>query len=479
MLPPGKYIVLGGAMEIIAVVVGAVIGGLAVWFYLKGKSGAQEQELRQQLTEANGKLIEIQEIARAAGEERARAQASLGHAETRIADLTRERDEARQGLEKARVALADLQRTLEVELAKIAEERKSLQAQMEQLAKNKTELTQAFTAAAKDLFQNESAEFRRMNTEEVGKALAPFRDQLTGLQKDLSEAAKDRHVLGTHIERIALEANSLTSALKGDPKAQGDWGQTVLESLLQNSGLVKDVNYFVQKSFKDNEGRTQILDALIKLPDGRDLVVDAKVTITEHERYHAATTDEEGAQHLGALVQSFKTHIKGLSDKHYEAIPGLQTIDAVLMFVPVEAALNLAIQKDRTILEFAHQRRIIPVSATTIFAVIKVVERLWQYEKQVKSVQAVIDRASKLYEKFVGVTEAFDALQAAMRSADKAYHEARSRLLDGPGSVSRQLEQMRELGGLPVKKRLDGDWKGDGTVLIEDVGATGDSGNAP
>jgi DNA recombination protein RmuC len=445
----------------------AFIVGLATAYVLslKATSSIREahdtarSELSASLAEKTTALAVAQDSVHKAGEERARAIASVTHLEVRVRELTGERDIARSATDTAKLQIADMQREVEVAQARISEERRSLTTQQAQLIKNRVELTQAFNLAAKQLFQDESAAFRQMNTEEVTKVLEPFRQQLAALQAGVVEASKERHTLQNHIERIALEANSLTQALKGDPKAQGDWGEMVLETILQNSGLEKNVSYFIQPTYKDMDGNNVRLDVVIKLPDERYMIVDSKVTITDYERYYAAENSEDRSKHLNALVASIKAHIASLASKRYDRIPELPTLEAVMMWVPLEAAMNAAILKDRSIVEFAHQRRVIPVTATTMFAVIKVVERLWQYERQVSSVQDIVDRATKLYDKFVGVTEAFDNLRDSLKAASNSYETARNRLLDGHGSVARQVELMRERGGLPTKKQLSGSWK--------------------
>ena len=392
-----------------------------------------------------------------ARERLAAAQATAEQHKTRIGEVASERDVARDAAVKSAQAVETMRRELEVGKAEIAQERKSLEEQAELMRKNRIELTQAFTSAAQELLKTQSKDLREVNTHEITQLLRPFREQIDNLHKDVKEASTERHSLQENIARIALEANSLTNALRGDPKAQGDWGEFVLSTILETSGLNKDVNYFLQYAYKNDEGKQKFLDVLIKLPDERYMVVDSKTVITEYDRYMNAETKEEKNQHLDDLVNSLKSQVNGLTGK-YEKIPGLETLEAVLMWVPNEGALTVAIRHDRSLVEYAHRRRVIPVTATTLFAIIKVVERLWVYEKQNKSVQDIINRAASIYDKVVGFTEAMDGLGKALDNALSNFHQAKSRLLEGKGNAIRQLEQLHDLAGLPTKGRLKGEW---------------------
>jgi len=387
-----------------------------------------------------------------------------GHAATveqlkgRVTEITSERDQAREEAKAATARAADLRTDLETSKARMTEEKRGLEEQMKQLQEDAAGLTKTFESAANRLFDAKSETFRNMSANQIGNLLKPFSVQLEELKKGVVDASQERHALTSHIERIALEAHSLTNALRGDPKAQGDWGEMVIETILENSGLTKDVNYFIQYSAKNENDKTVFLDVLLKLPDDRYMVVDSKAAITEYDRYMNSETDEDKQAHLNALVASLKTQINGLSEKGYDRLKGLPMLEAVLMWVPNEGALTAAIRQDRSLLDYAHKRRVIPVTATTLFATVKVVERLWQYEKQNKSVQEIIERAARIYDKFVGFTEAMDAVGKALGVATDNYQTAKSRLLDGSGNVVRQLEQLHDLAGLPTKARLKGEW---------------------
>lgn len=455
------------ASIIFAVIAGAILG----WFAKSKVSSSTDtstEELEGRLKEATEATKQASEEARIAGEARAGMKATAEHLEGRLKELESERDIARNSESLAKQSVADMQREMEVAQAKIDKERESLTEQTELLRQNREELTKSFTVAAQKLYQDQSANFRELSKGEITNLLQPFREQITQLQQGVIEASKERATLQSNIERIALEAHGLTNALRGDQKAQGDWGEMVIETILQNSGLVKDVNYFLQFSAKNEDGGTVFLDVLLKLPDERFMILDSKTSITEYERFMNAETDEERQQHLNGLVGSLKAQIKGLAGKRYDRIKELPTLEAVLMWVPNEGALTQAIKHDRTLVNYAHQSRVIPVTATTLFATIKVVERLWQYEKQNRSVQAIIDRAVKIYNKFAGFTDAMDGIEKSLENATKSYHTAKGRLLEGPGNVVRQLEQIRELGSLDVNA-VKGDWSnadGDDTPAL-------------
>lgn len=438
-------------MDVVIFLIVAGGAGCLGWWLRGREQNAGASELSPaDLEKARGETAETRERLAA-------AVATGDQYKARVVELATERDAAREAAANSVQAVEAMRRELEVGKAEIAKERDALQEQIGLMRQNRVELTQAFTAAAEELLKAQSKDLRELNTHEITQLLKPFRDQVESLQKDVKEASKERHTLQENITRIALEAESLTNALRGDPKAQGDWGEFVLSTILESSGLNKDVNYFLQHPYKDDQGKQKFLDVLIKLPEDRYMVVDSKAAIPDYDKYMNAETKEEKEQHLNALVASLKTQVNGLTGK-YENLPGLETLEAVLMWVPNEGALTAALRHDRSLVEYAHRRRIIPVTATTLFAIIKVVERLWVYEKQNRSVQDIINRAASIYDKVVGFTEAMTDLGKSLERAADSYQTAKGRLLDGKGNALRQLEQLHDLAGLPVKGRLQGEW---------------------
>lgn len=414
---------------------------------------AASEQLRQQLASVTATRDRLQA-------DTARLESVVGARAERIGELGAERDRLRDEARSLRETLSSTQSDLRTRTAEFEAQRKGLNEKIELLQNAEKQLSQQFENIANRIFENKSENFRKASGEQITHLLTPFREQIDGLHKDVREASKERHTLSREIERIVTETNALTNALKGDSKRQGDWGELVLERILENSGLRKGHEYEVQTSYSVNtdEGGGRLRpDVIVHLPEERDIVIDSKVSLTAYEVYVNSDDEAERAIHLKAHVQSVRRHIEQLATKRYDHIEAIRTLDYTLMWVPIEPAYFVAMQAEPGLINFAMEKRVVPICATTLFAVLKTIERIWQYERQNNNVQAIIDRASKLYDKFVNFTDAMDKLSTHLDRAQTSYRGARGLLLDGPGNVVRQIEQLREMGLTP-KKRLPGEW---------------------
>lgn len=292
--------------------------------------------------------------------------------------------------------------------------------------------------------------------------LNPFREQIGDFRKRVEEVyrsdtkeraslLKEMQNLQSASNRINEEAENLTKALKGDNKIQGNWGELVLERILEDSGLRKDHEYFVQPSSRDEQGRTKRPDIVIRLPEGKDVVVDSKVTLVAYEQALSTEDDQARQVYLKQHVEAVKSQIKKLSEQDYDQLPDLRSLDFVLLFIPIESAFTLAMELDSKLFIDAFNRRIMLVSPTTLMMALRIIDNLWQVEKQNRNAQDIAQRAGALYDKLQGVVDEVDKLGKQLGTVQGTYDTLYGRLASGRGNLVGQAEKLRELGA-PVKK---------------------------
>ena len=292
--------------------------------------------------------------------------------------------------------------------------------------------------------------------------LNPFREQIGDFRKRVEEVyrsdtkeraslLKEMQNLQSASNRINEEAENLTKALKGDNKIQGNWGELVLERILEDSGLRKDHEYFVQPSSRDEQGRIKRPDIVIRLPEGKDVVVDSKVTLVAYEQA-LSTEDEQARQvYLKQHVDAVRGQVKKLAEQDYDQLPDLRSLDFVLLFIPIESAFTLAMELDSKLFVDAFNKRIMLVSPTTLMMALRIIDNLWQVEKQNRNAQDIAQRAGALYDKLQGVVEEVDKLGKQIGTVQGTYDTLYGRLAGGRGNLVGQAEKLRELGA-PVKK---------------------------
>jgi DNA recombination protein RmuC len=312
-----------------------------------------------------------------------------------------------------------------------------------------------------EIFEEKSKRFREDSLRGMELILNPFREKMTDFQKKVEEMhltdTKDRLKLHAEIERIVLTGNKMTSetenltrALKGDVKMQGNWGEMILEKLLEASGLRSGEEFILQAkdmSLKDEEGRTQQPDVIINLPESKHLIVDSKVSLVAYERY----VNEHNEEDLSHFLDSLYAHIKGLSSKNYQRLDKLQTPDYVMLFIPIEGAFMLALQKDNELFSHAWDKNIMLVGPSTLLATLRTVASLWKQERQTKNAIEIARQAGQLYDKFVGVAEDLDHMQGQIRKVGDSFEELRGRMLTGKGSLASRMENLKELGAKTTK----------------------------
>jgi len=354
-----------------------------------------------------------------------------------------------------------LQNAIRLEAA-LDSERKQGLGRIESLNEAKEALTSQFKNLANEILEDKSKRFTEQNVASLDALLKPLQTKLSEFKEQVNTSygneARERFALKSEIERLANlnlrmsdETRSLTQALKGDSKVQGNWGELVLESILESSGLRKGEEYLVQDSHTQTDGSRLQPDVVVKLPEGRSLVVDSKVSITAYSR-HAETSDPVIAeQELAAHIQSLRQHIQGLSSKNYSSLYGIGSVDFVLMFVPIEPAFLLALKTAPNLYQEALAKNIVLVCPSTLMATLRTVAHLWRQDHQNRNALEIAKQCGTLYDKFVGFVDDLEKLGQRLDQAQTSYHDAFNKLKSGKGNLIRTAEKVRELGVKPSK----------------------------
>ena len=346
--------------------------------------------------------------------------------------------------------------------AELDSERKQVQNRIESLNEAKEALTNQFKNLANEILEDKSKKFTEQNALQLDILLKPLQTKLTEFKEQVSHSydqeSRERFALKNEIERLANlnlkmsdEARSLTNALKGDSKIQGNWGELVLESILESSGLRKGEEYLVQDSHTQADGGRLQPDVIVKLPEGRHLVIDSKVSITAYARHTEAGDDAIAKQELLAHIQSIRQHIQGLSAKNYSGIADLSTVDFVLMFIPIEPAFLSALKAAPNLYQEALAKNIVLVCPSTLMATLRTVAHLWRQDQQNKNAMEIARQCANLYDKFVGFVEDLEQIGKRLDQAQSSYHDAFNKLKSGKGNLIKAAEKVKELGVKPNK----------------------------
>ncbi len=326
----------------------------------------------------------------------------------------------------------------------------------------KTTLSDQFKNLANEILEEKSKRFAEQNQQNLDTLLKPLQEKLTDFRKQVDDTyqseARERFALKQEVEKLAGlnirmtdETRALTHALKGESKTQGDWGELVLETILENSGLRKGEEYLVQDSHTVDDGSRLQPDVVIRLPESKHLVIDSKVSITAYTRYMQADDDTTKTAELNSHVLSIKQHIQGLSAKNYQDLYGVGSIDFVLMFIPVEPAFLAAMRHAPDIYQEALKKNIVMVCPSTLLATVRTVAHLWRQEHQNRNAQEIARQCAMLYDKFVGFVEDLDKVGQRLEQAQTSYSDAVGKLKTGRGNLIRTAENVKKLGVKPNK----------------------------
>lgn len=381
----------------------------------------------------------------------------LAEADTLRRELQHEAARLREQLDERGQALAAAEASLDAERKQSADKLAVLQGARE-------ELSNQFKALAGEILEDKTKRFTELNKESVTALLTPLQTDLNGFRQKVEEVyvneAKERSALSEQVRMLSElngtlrdETNNLTRALKGDSKAQGDWGEMVLDQLLSNSGLLEGQHYTRQATQLDEEGSRVIPDVVLHLPQERDIVVDSKVSLTAYSEYIAESDADRRDALLQAHIDSVKAHIKGLSGKQYQELYKLTSVDFVLMFMPLEGAFMAAITAQRDLFQQALDKNVLIVSPSTCLFVVRTIAHVWRQEAQSRNAIEIADRGAKLYDKFVSFSEDLLKVGEHLDRANKSYDDARKKLSEGNGNLITQVKQLETLG-VKAKKKI-------------------------
>lgn len=359
-------------------------------------------------------------------------------------------------LQKGREDIASMRTSLDLE-------RKQFEEKLNFLENGKDQLGATLKNLAQEIFEDKSKKFTDSNKNSLNTILNPLQEKISQFEKRVEETydkeSKQRFSLEQEIKalkelntRISEEAVNLTNALKGDNKAQGTWGEFVLESILEKSGLVKGREYEVQVSLKSEEGGKLQPDIIVHLPESRDIIIDSKVSLKAWDAYCAEEDESNKSGYMKQHISSIRSHVSSLSSKDYQNLVGVNSLDYVFLFMPIEAAYTAAIQQDADLFQFAFERNIIFVVPTTLLTTLKTVQNLWRLAQQNQNAKEIADKAGALYDKFVAFVDDLDEIGARIDSSKKSFEKAHNKLVSGRGNLIRRAETLKELGAKTSKQ---------------------------
>ncbi|MBM87316.1 MAG: DNA recombination protein RmuC [Gammaproteobacteria bacterium] len=381
----------------------------------------------------------------------------LNSLQGRSIELNLENNSLKNEIQSCREELAAVKTSLELE-------RKRFDEKVALLNESREQLGASFKNIANEIFDDKSRKFTEANKETLGAVLEPFQDKIKQFEKRVEETydkeSKERFSLTKEIEnlqklnvRMSEEAVNLTNALRGDNKAQGSWGEFVLESILEKSGLVKGREYEVQVALKDEGGDKARPDVVVYLPESREIVIDSKVSLKAWDAYCAAEEEQTKQQALKQHITSIRNHVKLLSDKDYQNLSNINSLDYVFLFMPIEAAYSVALQEESDLFQYAFERNIIFVVPTTLLTSLKTVHNLWRLAQQNQNAKEIAEKAGALYDKFVAFVDDLDEIGARIDTSKKSFEKAKSKLISGRGNLINRAELLKNLGAKTSKKQ--------------------------
>ncbi|MCX6291194.1 MAG: DNA recombination protein RmuC [Bacteroidetes bacterium] len=429
-------------MQFLFLFSGIILGGILAMLYLKNKAGETTAMQQQQFNELDKEKSVYNERLKNQLDQLEQATEELAAARKNVMDLSKE--------------LAE-QKTINQNLLD------KLNTQKEELNELQSKFTKEFENLANKILDEKSQKFTDQNKVNLDIILNPLKEKITDFEKKVDAAYKtesaERNSLKGEIKslvelnkQISEEANNLAKALKGDTKKQGNWGEMILEKILERSGLVKDREYKTQVSTKNDEGGRQQPDVVIFLPENKHVIIDAKVSLVAYEQFVNAADDEVRVQYLKEHVISVKNHVKILSEKNYQSSSDFSSPDFVLLFMPIESSFSMAVQADQEIFSYAWDKKIVIVSPSTLLATLRTISSIWKQERQTRNALEIAEQGGKLYDKFVAFTEDLTMVGKKMDEAKSNYVDAMKKLSEGRGNLVSSTEKLKELGAKSSKQ---------------------------
>lgn len=390
---------------------------------------------------------------------------NLGKSGSRESELQNERDELRD-------RLGESQRTQAAAEARLQAAQEHHKAQIELLNDARNQLLSEFKASASQVMEQRQNQFRQDSSQHIGLLLKPLQDQIKTFASQIQEGrnrdAQERGFLKKELEQLlelnkqmSDDAKNLTDALKGNNKIMGTWGEVILKRVLESSGLEEGREYDLQKEFKSPEGSRFRPDAVLYLPDQRNIIIDSKVSLLSYERAFNAVGDQERDAHMAKHLESIRVHIKGLSGKDYQNLEGLNAPDFVLMFIPIEGALSAAQQAEPGLFQQAMDKQILLVSPTTLYLSLRIVEQMWKGDRQQRNARTIAVKAGALYDKFEGFLGDMQKIGDKLTDARQAWVQAANKLNTGRGNLIGRVQALKDMGAESNKEIKELDIKDD------------------
>ncbi len=481
--------ILDNTYYLIGIAVGLVLVGLVVWLVIAlrrkaglerrlGKTASELAVCLQKLETQSQTAADLRSAVTRQDDQIRRFQADLGELNIARAALEAQVSEKIQQLERAEDRNAQSGKQIEtlqqqllqlkseaVEIRTVLDkERKQSSEKIALLHEARDQLKIEFQNLAQEIFEDKSRKFAEQNRTNIDHLIGPLREQIGDFKKRVEDVydkeTRDRTALQTEIhhlkelnQKISKEALNLTRALKGDSKARGNWGEVILERVLEASGLERGREYDVQVSLKNATGKRYQPDVIVRLPQGKDVVVDAKVSLKAYESYYSAEDPQVREAALQSHIDALRTHIRTLAAKRYEELEGVRSLDFVLMFVPIEAAFLAAVDRDRELFSEAFEKNIMVVSPSTLLVTLRTIENIWRNEYQNRHALQIAEKAGGLYNKFVGFVDALEEIGRQLDKAKASYQTAHDRLVNGRGNLIRRTQELKTLG-IKARKEL-------------------------
>lgn len=433
-------------MGIVWLIAGTILGGIIGWLWSKNKfqNGADHQLKNQEVLNTRSKLQSAEEF--------------NGRLEKEVNTL-------KVDLEKQRDLSLDLSKKLTQKETEYLNLEEKLAEQKQELSRLNEKFALEFKNLANEIFEEKSKKFTDQNKNNLNELLTPLKERIGDFQKKIEDTNKEsleRNAslvqqiknLGDLNKQITKEAENLTKALKGDNKVQGNWGEVILERILEKSGLQKDREYQTQVSEVAEDGKRYQPDVVIKLPDNKNIIVDSKVSLISYERYANAKEESDQLSHLKLHITSIRAHVKSLGDKSYQNLYGIGGLDFVLLFIPIEPAFTLAVQHDPELFNDAYSKNIVVVSPSTLIATLRTISSIWKQEYQNKNAMEIARQGGALYDKFAAFVEDLKNVGRHLESSQKVYRESMKKLYEGSGNLVKRAENIKKLGA-KTSKQLD------------------------
>ena len=430
-------------MEYIDIIIGVVVGFIIGYLFKKNNSNTPDSS-------AESKIKELELLI----PKNAALEAQLNAQQKELNKVEVELKDEREGHDFAKNRLAKAEEAFKAQEEKIETQKKEISELHEKLNKE-------FELIANRILRQNNDEFSKINNEKLSQTLKPLGEKIKSFEEKIEKSGQEREGLKEQIKllhdlnkNMAEEAKNLTKALKGDSKQQGNWGEIVLERILEESGLIKGQEYELEYATHNQEGERIRPDAIIKLPDHKHIIVDSKVSLSAYEQLVNSDREEEKAVFIKRHLESIKLHIKQLSEKAYQTSVDLNTPDFVLLFMPIEAAFSVAVQYDPEVFSFAWDKKIVIVSPTTLLATLRTISSIWKQERQTKNAIEIARQSGAMYDKFVSFVDDMKRIDTQMQTTQKSYLSAFNKLAEGKGNLISRAEKLKELGA-KTSKDLD------------------------